>query len=207
MRNCGYKFMNNNCQQLKQNQCNNMQMNNSGNNSCCNHSSNNHFINSNNSMNNNCCGNRPSNNGRIPNNQNCNRNCNDFMDMDNDECPNERMMEELKLQIQQCEFSIIELALYLDTHPDDYRAICMHNEHSQHYRKLTDEYQKIYGPLTIMFPCNSWRWLEQPWPWQNSANIVETQFNRASDESIDTDYENRNKSNEECDYDLKGGVK
>ena len=34
------------------------------------------------------------------------------------------------------------------------------------YRELTDKYQKIYGPLTIHFPCNKWRWIEEPWPWE-----------------------------------------
>ena len=33
-------------------------------------------------------------------------------------------------------------------------------------KELKDEYQKMYGPLTINYPCNKWRWLEQPWPWE-----------------------------------------
>ena len=32
--------------------------------------------------------------------------------------------------------------------------------------ELTDKYQKVYGPLTIQFPCNKWRWIEEPWPWE-----------------------------------------
>ena len=30
-------------------------------------------------------------------------------------------------------------------------------------KELKDKYQKVYGPLTINFPCNKWRWLEEPW--------------------------------------------
>lgn len=63
-------------------------------------------------------------------------------------------------------FAIIELALYLDTHPDDEKALCLHRKYSKEYRELTDKYQKVYGPLTIQFPCNKWRWLEEPWPWE-----------------------------------------
>lgn len=187
MRNCGYKFMNNNMP--NQGNCVNMNTKN-----CCNNKqTNNSCTNVNNSVN------RPQNNGC------CNRDCGD--NVDNRNWCNQRSMEELKLEIQQCEFSIIELALYLDTHPEDTRAICMHNELCQHYRKLTDEYQKVYGPLTIMFPCNSWRWLEQPWPWQNERNIPNVMNNRGNNECEDLVENNRNECNEVTDYELKGGVK
>ena len=36
--------------------------------------------------------------------------------------------------------------------------------------KLKDKYQKVYGPLTIEYPCNKWRWLEEPWPWERGNN-------------------------------------
>ena len=73
----------------------------------------------------------------------------------------EKMIEEIK----QCKFMINELALYLDTHPNDRRALILHREHCNRYRRLIDQYQKMYGPLTIMFPCNKWKWIEEPWPW------------------------------------------
>ena len=63
-------------------------------------------------------------------------------------------------------FAIIELGLYLDTHPDDEKALCLHRKYCKEYRELTDKYQKVYGPLTIQFPCNKWRWIEEPWPWE-----------------------------------------
>ena len=63
-------------------------------------------------------------------------------------------------------FAIIELGLYLDTHPDDEKALCLHRKYCKEYRELTDKYQKVYAPLTIQFPCNKWRWLEEPWPWE-----------------------------------------
>ena len=66
--------------------------------------------------------------------------------------------EELLHQIKCYNFAIIELALYLDTHPDDEKALCLHNKYCKEYKDLTDKYQKVYGPLTIHFPCNKWRW-------------------------------------------------
>ena len=73
---------------------------------------------------------------------------------------------EMIQQLKELKFTIIELGLYLDTHPDDEKALCMHRDCCNKYEKLANQYQKMYGPLTIMFPCNKWRWLEQPWPWE-----------------------------------------
>lgn len=71
--------------------------------------------------------------------------------------------EEMIAKIKCLNFAIIELALYLDTHVDDEKALCLHRKYCKEYRELTDKYQKIYGPLTIQFPCNKWRWIEEPW--------------------------------------------
>ena len=66
--------------------------------------------------------------------------------------------------------AIIELGLYLDTHPDDEKALCLHNEYAKRFKVLEDQYQRMYGPLSIMFPCRKWRWLEEPWPWEGECN-------------------------------------
>ena len=114
-----------------------------------------------------------------------NRNCNcmgnmntmDFMSTmtantmnmsSNDDCRPTR--EEMLQNIKCLNFAIIELGLYLDTHPDDEKALCLHIKYCKDYRELTDKYQKVYGPLTINFPCNKWRWLEEPWPWEGGMN-------------------------------------
>lgn len=72
--------------------------------------------------------------------------------------------EEMLEKIKCLNFAITELALYLDTHNDDEKALCLHRKYAKEYRELTDKYQKVYGPLTIHFPCNKWRWIEEPWP-------------------------------------------
>ena len=85
--------------------------------------------------------------------------------MNNDNCDNmtrENMINKIKCY----QFAIIELALYLDTHPEDERALCLHRKYSRELKDLKDKYQKVYGPLTINFPCNKWRWIEEPWPWE-----------------------------------------
>ena len=69
-------------------------------------------------------------------------------------------------EIRSLDFAIIELALYLDTHPEDEKALCLHRKYCKQVKELKDKYQKVYGPLTINYPCNKWRWLEEPWPWE-----------------------------------------
>lgn len=78
--------------------------------------------------------------------------------------------EEMLQNIRCLEFSITELALYLDTHPDDKKALCLHRKYCNELKNMRDMYQKVYGPLTIAFPCNKWRWLEEPWPWEGGED-------------------------------------
>ena len=85
-----------------------------------------------------------------------------------EECPNmeDTQRREMMRSIQALNFSVIELGLYLNTHPEDEKALCMHREYARRLKEIKDKYQKIYGPLSIYFPCNKWRWLEEPWPWE-----------------------------------------
>lgn len=84
---------------------------------------------------------------------------------------NDNRRGELLDEIRATNFSIIELGLYLDINPDDKKALCLYNELARKLRIQTDNYQKVYGPLTIEFPCNKWRWLEQPWPWEKGGSF------------------------------------
>ena len=84
----------------------------------------------------------------------------------NEECDNENMMrEEMMMQIKAYQFAVTDISLYLNTHPDDEKALCLHKGYCKKLKELKDMYQKKYGPLTIEYPCNKWRWLEEPWPW------------------------------------------
>lgn len=97
---------------------------------------------------------------------------NDMMNNRNDnnnscECNNNNnKREEMRKKIKCLEFAVIELAQYLDTHPEDEKALCLHNKYCKELKEIKDKYQKVYGPLTINYPCNKWRWLEEPWPWE-----------------------------------------
>lgn len=114
----------------------------------------------------------PCNNNKQSNCQ-CNKNdkkecpCNrieSYVDNMNDKCKDDTRRELIN-KIKCYEFAVIELALYLDTHPEDEKALCLHKKYCKELKELKDKYQKVYGPLTINFPCNKWRWIEEPWPW------------------------------------------
>lgn len=77
---------------------------------------------------------------------------------------NDQMKDELMQQIKALNFSVIEIGLYLNTHPNDVRALYLHRRYTNELKNLRDKYQRLYGPLTIYFPCNRWRWIEGPWP-------------------------------------------
>ena len=112
------------------------------------------------------------NNFNMTSNMNMMLNMNAMPEMNNvqgrtiDCCEKEEMLQ----QIRCYDFAITELALYLDTHPTDDKALCLHRKYCREAKDLKDKYQKVYGPLTINFPCNKWRWLEEPWPWEGGMN-------------------------------------
>ena len=85
-----------------------------------------------------------------------------------DECMQNRnrVRAEMMKQIKCLSFAVVDISEYLDTHPDDRKAICLHKEYCNQLEELKDKYQRVFGPLSIYYPCNKWRWLEEPWPWE-----------------------------------------
>ena len=103
-----------------------------------------------------------------PYNNSNNNNSNNNFNYNNDEmnsCDCD-LRKKMLHQIMSLSFAINELALYLDTHVDDERALCLHRKYCKELKELEDKYQKVFGPLTINYPCNKWRWIEEPWPWE-----------------------------------------
>lgn len=70
---------------------------------------------------------------------------------------------EMANEIKELNFSIIDIELYLDTHPEDQKALCLHKGYCRKLKDLKDKYEKVYGSLSIYCPCNKWRWIEEPW--------------------------------------------
>ncbi len=79
---------------------------------------------------------------------------------------NKERLEMLK-GIMAIEFSLVDLNLFLDTHPTDRKALTIFNEYTLKLCKLVNDYEKKFAPLTATTPSNCpWRWIEDPWPWE-----------------------------------------
>lgn len=89
-------------------------------------------------------------------------NCCDSCNMEECMQNRNRVRQEMMKQIKCLSFAIVDISEYLDTHPDDRKAICLHKEYCNQLEEIKDKYQRVFGPLTIYYPCNKWRWLEEP---------------------------------------------
>ena len=75
-------------------------------------------------------------------------------------------------ELQALGFAVQELALYLDTHREDQEALALYREYQQMYDKCRQLYIREHGPLNHGIPSQSggYSWLDDPWPWEYSAN-------------------------------------
>jgi len=76
----------------------------------------------------------------------------------------------LLYEIQALDFALVDLCLYLDTHPFDQEAIALFQQYAAECEKRVCEYEKRYQPITIK-SCeinhNEWHWATTQWPWEN----------------------------------------
>lgn len=80
---------------------------------------------------------------------------------------NER--EALLYQLMQYKFALVELNLYLDTHPNDRSAISLYNKYLALEKQTCNKYESMYGPITLdsnYLGENNWNWKNSPWPWE-----------------------------------------
>ncbi|WP_040952580.1 spore coat protein CotJB [Gorillibacterium massiliense] len=71
--------------------------------------------------------------------------------------------------LQAVDFALVELTLYLDTHPLDPYALRQFNRLSQERQELARRFEELYGPLLQFgrsFSREPWEWSQPPWPWQ-----------------------------------------
>ena len=75
-------------------------------------------------------------------------------------------------EVQVLAFSVQELALYLDTHPEDTEALELYRQYQQLYQKVSQAYEREKRPLNHAAPGrgDTYAWLDDPWPWEYAAN-------------------------------------
>lgn len=75
-------------------------------------------------------------------------------------------------ELQVLGFTVHELALYLDTHPEDKDALQLYRKYQQMYNTAKKQYSMHCRPLNHMTVTddNTYSWLCDPWPWEYAAN-------------------------------------
>ncbi|HEU4965767.1 MAG TPA: spore coat protein CotJB [Bacilli bacterium] len=71
--------------------------------------------------------------------------------------------------LQAVDFVLVELNLYLDTHPDDKNAVEQYNHYAHKKQLLKRDFEQQFGPLQGFGNSYSrypFDWKEAPWPWQ-----------------------------------------
>ena len=84
--------------------------------------------------------------------------------MMNMNCNNSSLLKRL----QEVEFALYELTLYLDAYPESKEALMHYHSLLDARRALVAEYQAKHGPLTMYGTesTTSWDWASTPWPWE-----------------------------------------
>ncbi len=79
-----------------------------------------------------------------------------------------RQQQAMLMDIQKLQFATLDLALYLDTHPNDPVALYRHHEYATHLKQYREAYEAEYGPLSNMTAemGDTWRYINSPWPWE-----------------------------------------
>lgn len=82
-------------------------------------------------------------------------------------------MNMLKRQIAAIAFSMLDLRLFLDTHPRDMTAITLFNKYKAKYDALVAEFERQFGPYRTNYDTsgNMWQWVKDPWPWEYMAEV------------------------------------
>ncbi|NLN56256.1 MAG: spore coat protein CotJB [Clostridiales bacterium] len=78
--------------------------------------------------------------------------------------------EQAKLlsKLMDVDFVIHELVLFLDSHPEDRRALEFYKKAVAEQKEIYDQYVTRYGPIVAEdVRQDRWSWVDSPWPWQN----------------------------------------
>ena len=71
--------------------------------------------------------------------------------------------------IQQLNFAMIELALYLNNQKECEDALALYERVRMMHADAKRRYEECYGPLTyegVDTEKDGWSWIDGPWPWE-----------------------------------------
>ena len=76
--------------------------------------------------------------------------------------------EKMLMAVQQYHFAMEDAGLYLDSHPEDMKALAYFNKIKELQMQAVAEYEAKFGPLTTASAAGPerWTWIDSPWPWE-----------------------------------------
>ena len=78
----------------------------------------------------------------------------------------------LRRRIAAYDFALVEMNLYLDTHPCDKEALELMYAYRRKREELAETYEQHFGPYEItardVENPDRWSWVDAPWPWENA---------------------------------------
>ena len=85
---------------------------------------------------------------------------------------NSRNREKAMQEVRETGFALIDINLFLDTHPNDEKAMDYFNKYQQMHKEARRYYEDNFGPLTsnAVDTNNGWTWTQDPWPWEGGCN-------------------------------------
>ena len=82
--------------------------------------------------------------------------------------------DEMLKALTAMDFYAVDMALYLNTHPDDREALARYNSVINEANSLRRDYENQYGPMYSFRSASAspWQWINDPWPWQSQFNFM-----------------------------------
>lgn len=79
--------------------------------------------------------------------------------------------EQMLNEIRMVNFVLVDLMLYLDTHPNDRKALEYFNHYNRIKSRMEREFSMKYYPLTkdASESTTEWRWSMAPMPWEGGC--------------------------------------
>ena len=81
--------------------------------------------------------------------------------------------EQYLLDLNQVQFAMHDINLYLDNYPNDSMMLKEFNKNRELYLQLLEEYENRFGPINVSsnsLNTSPWMWNKEPWPWEGSDN-------------------------------------
>ncbi len=79
---------------------------------------------------------------------------------------------ELMKKLSAAHFAVVELQLFLDTHPNCSEAFEKFKKEYDEYKRLLKEYEMKFGCITPkpQFGQVKYQWINDPWPWERECD-------------------------------------